>query len=118
MNWDISKKTRSQLKDHISTLERALEKAKEELAARTDEDILVYGVPVFTQIRQGVWQDRYFLYRAGPEAFDNAHRHRVIENPLTEWMRENGERIEDDWESRSKVERFYMHKGWKFADEV
>lgn len=117
MDFDISKKTREQLKQHISTLEHAVKRAKEELEARTDEDQLVYGVPVFGPIRQGVWQTRYYLYRTGPEAYDNAHRHRVIENPLTEVLRADGEHIEDDWESRYKVESFYMHKDWKFANE-
>jgi hypothetical protein len=116
MSNDISKMTREQLKMHISSLEFAVKRANEELEARTDEDILAYGVPVFTQIREGVWQDRYFLYRTGPEAYDNAHKHRVIENPLTPYIREEGERIEDDWESRYKVESFYMHKDWTFAD--
>jgi hypothetical protein len=116
MNFGISKMTREQLKMHISTLEHAVKRANEELEARTDEDILVYGVPVFTQIRQGVWQDRYFLYRTGPEAYDNAHKHRVIENPLTPYLKAEGEYIEQEWESRYKVESFYMHKDWKFND--
>jgi hypothetical protein len=113
---DISQLDKGQLRQYIAELKRAIEKTEEELAARPEEDVIVYGVPRFEQIRSGVYQDRWYIYRTGPEAYDNAYRIRVTENPLAQFDIARGAVAEDDYTSRYQVKSFYMHKDWKFND--
>lgn len=102
---DIRKLNKEQLAQYISELERIAGKVKEEFDARPDEDREVYAISVtlYPEL-DGVQAltSGYVLFANAGDAYDKAPEYLPHLDADT---------------ARYQVERIYMHKDWKFAND-
>lgn len=92
-----------QLEAECQRLEHRIKKVREEIDRRQKPEKEAWAVPVFVYMTPGSGRTMYHVFDTSLEAYDNAYRIRVTENPVYD----ESEMHEQDFESRMRVLKVY-----------
>jgi 4-diphosphocytidyl-2C-methyl-D-erythritol kinase len=103
---DMESTPATHLEQECQQLEARIRQTRKEIARRQMPEKECWAVPVFVMTSAGSGQTVYHLFDTAPEAYNNAYRIRVTENPLYDAT----ENYEDDYTSRYRVKKVYRGK--------
>lgn len=96
---------RQAVEARIAMFEAGIKRLQKELARRKQPETLKWAVPRFEYDTPGSGSVKYHGFDTASEAYDNAYRILVTDNPW--YDPEHCERI-DDYQARYKVEKIYV----------